>query len=89
MPNTALQFLIDKADRDSQHIDVVARDETVWATQRALTDLFDVDKTGISRHLKKVYESKELIESATSAKIATVQNESARWIANIHDDGQG
>lgn len=54
--------------------------ETVWATLNQIADLFSTDKSGISRHIKNIYESGELAEKATVAKIATVQREGKRQI---------
>jgi len=45
-------------------------DETIWATQKALTELFGVDRTSISRHLKNIFETQELDEKVVSAEIA-------------------
>lgn len=47
--------------------------ETLWANLQQIADLFETDKSGISRHIKNVYQSGELEEKATVAKIATVQ----------------
>ena len=62
------------------YVDVVFKDETFWMTQRAMSELFDVDKSVISRHLKNIFEEEELDEKATVAKIATVQNEGGREV---------
>lgn len=66
-----IQFLMYESD---EKIEVVVKDETIWATQKALAALFDVDKSSISRHLKNIFESGELQENTTVAKIATVVN---------------
>jgi hypothetical protein len=57
--------------------------ETVWATLNQISQLFDTDKSGISRHIRNIYESGELIEKATVAKIATVQKEGGRDVERI------
>jgi hypothetical protein len=54
--------------------------ETVWASLQEIADLFEIDKSGISRHIKNIYESGELKSNATVAKIATVQAEGNRKI---------
>ena len=51
------------------------RVETAWLTINQMAELFHVDKSGISRHLKNMYESGELVQAATVAKFATVQTE--------------
>jgi len=45
-----------------------------------LAQLFGIDKSGISRHIKNIYETGELLEAATVAKIATVQLEGKRQV---------
>ena len=54
--------------------------ETMWATLQQVADLFDLDKSGISRHIKNIFDSKELDQKATVAKIATVQKEGKRQV---------
>ena len=36
------------------------KDETIWLTQKAMAELFGIDKSGISRHLAKIFESSDL-----------------------------
>ena len=46
------------------------QDETIWATQKSIAELFGVDRTSISRHLKNIFSTGELDEKVVSAKIA-------------------
>lgn len=69
-----IQFLIYDAD---EKVEVLVQDETIWATQKALSKLFDADKSSISRHLKNIFASGELQENTSVAKIATVVNNGA------------
>lgn len=55
--------------------------ETIWATLQQIADLFDTDKSGISRHIKNIFGSRELDDKATVAKIATVQKEGKRAVS--------
>ena len=48
-------------------IDVLLEDETVWLTQNQLSALFQTDRTSIVKHIKNIYESGELSETATCA----------------------
>lgn len=52
--------------------------DTLWASLQQIADLFGIDKSGASRHIKNIYESGELEQSATVAKIATAQSEGER-----------
>ena len=59
-------------------VQVVIKDETIWCTQKAMSRLFGVDKSGISRHISNIFKDGELQQDATVAKIATVVNRGIR-----------
>ena len=61
-------------------IEVRLQGETVWLTLSQMAELFQVDKSGISRHLKNIYETGELRTEATVANFATVQHEGSRSV---------
>lgn len=52
----------------------------VWLSLKQIAELFEVDKSGISRHLKKIFRDKELDHSSIVAKNATVQKEGRREV---------
>ena len=54
--------------------------ETLWTSLQQIAGLFDTDKSGISRHIKNIYQTGELEKKSTVAKIATVQKEGNRTI---------
>lgn len=49
--------------------------DTVWLSLSQMAELFDRDKSTISRHIKNIFEEGELEKSSTVAKFATVQSE--------------
>lgn len=61
-------------------IDVTLDQDTVWLDQQQLSELFQTDRTSVTKHIKNIYKSSELDESATCAKIAQVQQEGNRKI---------
>lgn len=65
------QILIYKTEDDKPNLEVHLRDETVWLSLNQLTELFQVDKSGISRHLKNIFETRELERTAVVASFAT------------------
>lgn len=73
-------FLLYTNEHGEVKVDVLLKDETIWLTINQMAALFGIDKSGISRHIKNVYETGELQEEATVAKIATVQIEGARKV---------
>ena len=76
--NSTAEFLIFMAEGKENGVQVVYKDETIWCTQKAMATLFDVDKSGISRHIKKILSEGELSTDTTVAKIATVVNRGIR-----------
>ena len=51
-------------------IDIRFEDETFWLTQKKIADLFEVDRTSISRHLSNIFEDGELNKDVVCAKYA-------------------
>ena len=76
--NSTAEFLVFMAEGKENGVQVVYKDETIWCTQKAMATLFDVDKSGISRHIKKILSDGELSTDTTVAKIATVVNRGIR-----------
>jgi hypothetical protein len=72
------EFLLYRTDDGKIRIETRMENETVWLTINHMAELFGVDKSGISRHLKNIFESGELQREATVAKFASVQNEGGR-----------
>ena len=62
---------------DAIHLEVMMAKESVWLTQQQIALLFGVDKSGISRHLKNIFESEELDEALVVAKFATTTQHGA------------
>ena len=61
-------------------LEVTMESETVWLNLNQLCELFQRDKSVISRHIKNIYTEGELEENSTVAFFATVQNEGGRSI---------
>ena len=76
--NSTAEYLVFMAEGKENGVQVVYKDETIWCTQKAMATLFDVDKSGISRHIKKILSDGELSTDTTVAKIATVVNRGIR-----------
>ena len=62
------------------HIEVRVENETVWLTQAQMAELFATDRTSVNRHIRNIYQTQELDEMATCAKIAQVRMEGRRTI---------
>lgn len=66
--NSTSEFLTFVAEGKEQGIQVLYKDETVWATQKAMAMLFDCSTDNIGLHLKNIFKSGELNESSVAEK---------------------
>ena len=73
-----IQFILYHLPDEEGKVQVVIKDETIWATQKAMAQLFGVDKSCISRHIANIFKDGELRQETTVAKIATVVNRGIR-----------
>ena len=70
--NSTVDFLVFTKDAQKGGIEVRVQDHDVWLTQKAIAQLFDVDRSVVTKHLKNVYEGGELSEDSTCANFAQV-----------------
>jgi hypothetical protein len=61
-------------------IQLRAKDQTVWLSQREMAELFDVSTDNIGLHLKNLYEDEELHRGATTEESSVVQTEGSREV---------
>lgn len=86
MPNKErFDFLIYNSAEEEVSVNAVVHDETIWLTQKAMAELFDVEVPAISKHLKNVYEDGELDRESTISKMETVQQEGSRSVKRLTD----
>lgn len=74
------QIILYQTEDGETQVQVIMQNETVWLTQKEMADLFQRDKSVISRHIGNIFEEGELEPTSTVAKIATVQQEGSRTI---------
>ncbi len=74
------QIVIYQSADGQTAIDVRMEEETVWLTQAQMAELFQTDRTSILRHIKNIYKTGELAETATCAIFAQVRQEGKRTI---------
>ena len=77
------QFLLYQTPDGDSQIEVKLQNDTVWLSLDQMAELFQRNKSTISRHIKNVLEDGELQEEATIANFATVQNEGTRKVERI------
>lgn len=70
--SSTVDFLVFTKDAGEDGIKVRVQNHDVWLTQKAIAQLFDVDRSVVTKHLRNIYESEELSEESTCANFAQV-----------------
>ena len=77
MLNKQLEFLIYQSADEDVSVNAMIHEDTIWLTQRAMGELFGVDKSTISRHLRNIFNEGELDENVVVAFFATTTQHGA------------
>lgn len=72
MNKSNTQIIIYKSDDGKVSVDTLLREESIWLNAHQMAELFEIDRSGIVKHIKNVYETGELDSKTTCAKIAQV-----------------
>ena len=70
-------FLLYQVVNENISVNALIKDDTIWLTQKSMAELFGIDRSGITRHLSKIFETQELDEKVVSAKIALTTHHGA------------
>jgi hypothetical protein len=82
--NSTVDFLVFTRDAGEDGIEVRVQDHDVWLTQKAISQLFDVDRSVVTKHLSNIFKEGELDEKVTCANFAQVaDNEKHIIISSI------
>lgn len=83
--NKDFQFLLYNTPGENVSVNAVIEDETIWLTQKAMAELFNVEVPAISKHLSNIFDEGELNIEATISKMETVQQEGNRSVKRTID----
>lgn len=67
------------------NVDVILKDETIWLTQKSMAELFDIDRTVITKHLKNVFKENELNKGSVCAKFAHTANDGKSYQTEFYN----
>ena len=70
--NSTVDFLVFTRDAGEDGIEVRVQNGDVWLTQKAISQLFDVDRSVVTKHLSNIFKEGELDENSTCANFAQV-----------------
>ena len=83
--NSTAEFLIFQTQDKSQGVEVVYHDETIWATQKAMSVLFDCTTDNISLHLKNIFASGELKKESVTEKISATASDGKNYQTQFYN----
>lgn len=83
--NSTAEFLTFVAEGKEQGIQVLYKDETVWATQKAMAQLFDCSTDNIGLHLKNIFKSGELVEDSVSEKNSATAVDGKNYMTKFYN----
>lgn len=83
--NSTAEFLIFQAQDKSQGVEVVYHDETIWATQKAMSVLFDCTTDNIGLHLKNIFASGELKKESVTEKISATASDGKNYKTQFYN----
>ena len=72
--NNEIQFILYRLPDEEGKVQVVIKDETIWATQKAMAQLFGVGVPAISKHLNHIFGEGELSRETTVSKLEKVRS---------------
>ena len=78
--NEISNFILYTTPNGDVQLDILLQDENLWLTQKGLAELFGVERSVITKHLRNIYDSDELDKVSTCAKFAQVQQEGNRTV---------
>lgn len=81
MNNNISNFVIYQSGNDDIKVDILVNEDTLWMTQKEISNLFDVSKSTISEHFSNIFNEQELNRLATVRKFRTVQQEGNRSVS--------
>ena len=85
MNKERFDFLIYRNGEENISVNAVVHDESIWLTQKAMSELFGVEIPAVSKHLKNIYDEGELERAATVSKMEIVQQEGTRSVKRQAD----
>src|SRR3990167_1151826 len=80
-PNSTGQLLLYQTEDGQTRLEVRLENDSLWLTQAQMADLFQTTPQNITLHLKNIYDSEELTETATCKEYLQVQSEGDRQVS--------
>ena len=78
-PYETREILFYKTDNGDVRVEILLYQENLWLTQAKMAELFEVQKAAISKHLKNIFESSELLEESVVSKMETTDSDGKHY----------
>jgi hypothetical protein len=78
-------FLLYTSNEGKVNIDVFLQDETVWLTQKAISELYGVQRSAITKHLKNIFDSGELQEDSVSSILEHTASDGKKYKTKFYN----
>jgi hypothetical protein len=82
--NQSSEIIIYRTPEGTVSVDVIYNAETFWLTQKAMAQLFGVEVPAISKHLKNIFESGELVENSVISKMETTASDGKNYLTSYY-----
>jgi len=79
------QIIFYTSPKGNIKIDVFFQDENIWLTQKKMAELFNVDRTVITKYLQNIFQDKELDQNSVCAKIALTAEDGKDYPTNFYN----
>ena len=78
-------FFLYKDSNGEVKVEIYIFNETVWLTQDKIAQLFGVDRSVVTKHLKNIFQTAELQEDSVSAKIALTAADGKKYQTKLYN----
>ncbi len=79
------EILLYKTPNGKVKVEIYLQNENVWLTQKAIAKLFDTDRSVITKHLRNIFNSKELQKESVCAKFAHTANDGKTYQTQFYN----
>lgn len=78
------EFVLYTTPQGEIRLQVLVNNETIWLTQKAMAELFQVGVPAISKHLSNIFDSGELVEDSVISKMETTASDGKTYLTNFY-----
>lgn len=79
------QFILYESDNNSVKVQIAVQDESVWASQKGMAEIFGVESNTITYHLKNIFDTNELDENSVTRKIRATASDGKSYLTNFYN----